>query len=482
MDAPEEFMSKVMKYHCDFCDASLLGTLLQFCNHIEVSHFNDEPREFLDFEGLVRHGDHMFLAINDHLVKIDGADVAASAVKCPYCGVSAATKKKLISHVHSEHDPVCPKCPLVRVLNSKMLKRHMKTREHLGSKKFTCTTCGFLTYFIETLWHHRLIFHKEQLLIESENATVNTEPVEVKSEKIVSHFKCPKEECDFIHQDLVELKVHVHIEIDQACPHCDFRGAQEMEKHLKLDHASDNLTFLCQNCIFQSSNPHDLWQHRLDIHSDLMQKHPNLDEDNKGPQKCVYCGSSSSSLFELFKHIHRSHDPCCSQCNYVEKVHGQRMEDHMKRHLHVWNDMNRVRCSNWGCVGRFKSLQDYWLHRKTVHFDASKEIKGSSQCLIEPNRPLGTNLSLNETITMYSGHTGLSETMVAESNATKSITAPLQFNSIATCKTEVKAVFKPHGKALEVKQPSSYQVKKTVFKVSKFKSRLFFKSFINMQQ
>ena len=173
-------------------------------------------------------------------------------------------------------------------------------------------------------------------------------------------LECIFDACHFSHLDLVELKAHIHSRHDLQCPHCDFSDQENMEKHLKTVHANTKL-YNCIDCQQNFPGPFSYWNHRKELHV------PQTKEDIV--ENCVFCGWKPRSLKHLFEHVYSKHDPCCPQCNHVER-NGFHMDQHFVKFHHIWNDVHSLKCSVWGCVKRFDSLQEYWRHRHETHPEA----------------------------------------------------------------------------------------------------------------
>ena len=168
----------------------------------------------------------------------------------------------------------------------------------------------------------------------------------------------------------MELKAHIHSWHDLQCPHCDFSDQENMEKHLKTVHPNTKI-YTCLDCQKNFPGPNSYWNHRKKFHVSQTKDEENIEET------CVFCGWKTDDLKELFDHVYKSHDPCCPRCNYVDRV--KNMDGHFKQFHHKWNDVYSLKCSVWGCIKRFESLQDYWRHRLETHPEVIQNVEPASK-------------------------------------------------------------------------------------------------------
>ena len=167
----------------------------------------------------------------------------------------------------------------------------------------------------------------------------------------------------------MELKAHIHSRHDPHCPHCDFSDLENMEKHLKTVHLNTKV-YTCQDCQRNFPGPKSYWDHRKESHvvEEKAQNEENL---------CVFCHRKFRHLMDLFQHVYERHDPCCPQCNHVARQNN--MSAHFDQFHHLWDDIASVKCSVWGCVKRFKSLQEYWTHRLEKHPEVLHNLKPAAK-------------------------------------------------------------------------------------------------------
>ena len=211
-------------------------------------------------------------------------------------------------------------------------------------------------------------FHGHQKIEEDHFLAINNFLVQIVPESKPKRElrNCMFDSCQFKHLDFAELKAHIHSRHDPYCPHCDYSDQEFMEKHLKTVQHKRRL-YTCKKCNLHFSDPDQFWLHRRDQHF------VSEEIDENAPQICVFCQRKHKSLKKLFQHVYDHHDPCCPWCNHVNR--DGTMPNHFEQFRHVWNDVHSLKCSVWGCVKRFTSLQEYWTHRFEKHPEAMKNLK-----------------------------------------------------------------------------------------------------------
>lgn len=165
----------------------------------------------------------------------------------------------------------------------------------------------------------------------------------------------------------------MHSVHDPSCPHCQHYAGNDIARHLRRSHKDQKSLYICHGCKIVSSNGADYWHHRLQAHADKIKLQPT--QNNQEPLKCLFCHCTKPDLKTLFNHVHSQHDPCCSQCHFVDRHGGDSMKRHIANYRHQWDDISKVRCSVWGCQRHFSTFHSYWQHRLQYHPEAMKRVK-----------------------------------------------------------------------------------------------------------
>ena len=86
---------------------------------------------------------------------------------------------------------------------------------------------------------------------------------------------------------------------DHYCPHCAFESDTELLRHLILDHnEKESSLFTCGECRYSTMNTMEYWEHRNNMHQNLIIKTPFITfEEMSKQQQCVYCGKKTQNMF-----------------------------------------------------------------------------------------------------------------------------------------------------------------------------------------
>ena len=238
------------------------------------------------------------------VAKIDGSDEK----KCTKCSFVTQKGFYLKRHLQLSHgqdsDPSkiihCESCEF-ETLRTKSLVDHTNA-QHLNQKRFSCSECGFKSYYDQHVKTHIKSKHEFQRRVTSLKLHEGPKPPKV-SKIDGSEKKCT--ECSFVTQKGFYLK-----------------------RHLQLSHGEDSdptKIIHCESCEFETAKTKSLVDHTNAQH--LNQKRYN----------CSKCGFKSYYDQHVQSHIATNHPKSeseverisCNECRF-NREHVQCIEDHLE--------------------------------------------------------------------------------------------------------------------------------------------------------
>ena len=292
-----------------------------------------------------------------------------SCQKCPF---ETKIKWYLNSHTKLIHGPnvdlskilTCSQCEFETV--NQMSMRSHKRAQHLGEKRFSCSTCGLKSFYSHHIRAHINTNHREE-----GGEIVRMTCAQCRSN--VDHKECKdetKNENDPKAENTESLK----------CEKCGYIGAtfQSIKRHTESVHEGI-LRFSCSVCGFKSYERQTVKLHVTRVHAgqigakiknlncdqctNEIEHQCGLDPDSKpdtGPaQKCEKCNFTTCSSKSMTRHTESVHDGImkysCSGCD-----HRTYDKNAMKHHIarkHGGED-KEVKVNNIDC-GRCEAGDDH---------------------------------------------------------------------------------------------------------------------------
>ena len=256
------------RFSCNTCDyKSFYNQAVQ--NHVKTKHKDSNTAISLKLSEI--DGPVISLKLGEgpkKVPKIDGSNENT----CTYC--SFVTQKGIYLKRHlllshgEESDPSkiihCESCEF-ETLRAKSLKDHTNA-QHLNQKRFSCSECGFKSYYDQHVQSHIASKHKgskeaKVLKVDCSNCTLN-----------INHSKCQRSLKNRVkHKTISKSEAISFQKKEKVCTKCPFvtKTQHYLKRHLLLSHGpeSDQSKIMaCKSCEYETNRKRSMKDHTNSMH------------------------------------------------------------------------------------------------------------------------------------------------------------------------------------------------------------------------